>query len=58
MANSSQQTRILTYGSSPEGGQQQLKDANHVDGLGHGRADGRFELAIRLLSTALEGGQQ
>ncbi len=46
------------HGSSPEGGHQQLKDANHDGWLEPGRADGRLKFAIRMLFTALEGGQQ
>ena len=39
--------------TSQEGGQQQLKDANHDGNLEPGRADGRLKFAIRSLFTAL-----
>ncbi len=35
----------------------QLNDANHDGWLGPGRADARFQFAIRVLYTALEGCQ-
>ena len=46
------------WGLGAEGGQQQLKDANHDGLLEPGRADGRLKCAIRSPFTTFEGGQQ
>ena len=47
---------VFVWGLGAEGGQHQLKDANHDGWLRPGRADERFKFAIRSLFTALEGG--
>ena len=49
---------MLVGGLGAEVCQQQLTDANHDGWLGPWRAGGRFQVAIRMLFTALEGGQQ